>query len=842
MDAFIGILEQTYGPNVWRKINVFRNSKGKKTTKNARSNWTPEQISDNRGHGNCYDLYIKHCRNDEGKLVCFDFDDMNYKNNPLYNKLVNKGAIETTSKHGAHLYASVLGIPDFSNEVKVQKMYKGPEGRTLEPDTDLIVQKRNMWELFNEECWSINLRAGSIVNFRWDELNEFFDLSSMNMASAKKSTDSKSDMKKSVSQEQDFIKEKTKNISRCALSQFKSYLDRLLPHRYKYDSFIDVGIMCWVNFEGSTQGFGCWLEWNGKDTTEHDNERDLDYLTTKWRSFTDDKEFVSDWRKLKKWADEDTPINPYEELYRQGGKDALIDELNTGKLLGTLIGYNQMTSEFIIQNPQGWMLKSDRQATIHFEAFNFVVESEDDDKSYFIQPFKLWRNSIKRNTWYEIVYDPSGQETGSFNLWRGYKMTKANTERYNENDCQPILDHLMNIWADGCQDTYDYVLNWFAWKLQRPHKKMAVVLCLNSGEGAGKNVVLNHMYKIMGSNYDSVSTAKSILGDFNGILEGKTLLNFDEVTYGGNHEKNNQLKALISEDYVHINKKNKEMYRIRSMADFVITTNEDYFIGVTGDSRRYCPIKLNQKWVGIQNDATASYFEKIQKASSEAFAKFLYNRDISDFNPRQFKKTELFQQQVEKSFPSPIRWLYQSLESGHIVSMGASKFIEWCKLPPHQNSNVNDFQWETYGNQQFGNDFNEWRKIAFNHKRIRWYRINKIYDIYSRSKMGSYSKVVTEQKFSQTLLEVFPDMKTRSHPKLGMCCQLPELAEGRQQFNVWCKWDYKWTGNDGDFAEEDADDILFTEEWEDETKETAEKNEDLLRKMKAKGGEKQCHL
>ena len=628
------------------------------------------------------------------------------------------------------------------------------------------------------------------------------------------------------------ISERVRKISQCPPKQFKSYLKRL-KNRFGYDNFMRVGFACFNNFEGSDIGFSAWLEWNQTDETHHDHERDIPYLHTKWQSMKNDyKGDLVDWRTMKKWADDDTPVNIYKEIFIAGGSDAIVDELNTGELNGIAIGFNESTGEFIITSAHGWNPKSERQAILHFENACFHMDHPTDKEKppIKINPLKEWRTSIRRKSYTEIVFDPSGQETGCYNLWRGYKITKELCQKYNEKDCQCMLDHIYNIWADGDQERYDYILNWFAWKLQRPHKKMCVVICLNSGEGAGKNVVLNHMENIMGGGvYSSVSSAKSILGDFNGILEGKTLLNFDEVTYGGDHSKNNQLKALITEDFIHINKKNKEVYRIRALADFIITTNEEYFIGVTGNSRRYCPMALNNMWEGTENDVSRAYFKPIREMDSACWAKFLYNRDISDFNPRQFKKTLLFQQQVEKSFPSVIRWLYQALESGHIYSAGQSKVIHWSKLPP--SNHTSDFQWEVYGNQNWTNADSSFGKLAFLKDGKRWYRITKLYEIYSQCRMGSYNKTSTEQVFKQTLCEVFgSETPTRLHNKLGMCMGIPDLDDARVKFNQWASWEYKWGGTDGAFGDDDLDDIVFTEDWGD----TSEKDNELLEKNKGK--------
>ena len=182
---------------------------------------------------------------------------------------------------------------------------------------------------------------------------------------------------------------------------------------------------------------------------------------------------------------------------------------------------------------------------------------------------------------------------------------------------------------------------------------------------------------------------------------------------------------------------------------------------------------------------------------------------------------------------SVIRWLYQALESGHLYQANASKFIHWCKLPP--SNHQTDFQWEVYGNQSFENqDYSGMKKIAFMKNGQRWYRTSKLYEIYTGCRQGSYSKVVTEQVFNQKLKEVF-DVPTKSHPKLGMCCKLPELDDARLMFNKWAKWDYAWCGDEGCF-DSDEDDIEFTEEWEQDE----EKDSMLLKKKEEK--EKECHL
>tara|TARA_R110000824_G_scaffold110672_3_gene258816 strand:+ start:41 stop:2353 length:2313 start_codon:yes stop_codon:yes gene_type:complete len=752
---------------------------------------------------------MKHCKNERGQLVCVDFDDMDYKSNPLYIKLYNMKVLETTSKHGAHMYIAIKNLADFSNEIKVQLPFE-LDGEMKEFDTDLILKGRNMWEYWDEDIFE--LKPGPIPSIEWDELKGYFDEKKMNFKGQNKKVTIP--MKPSASD--DNLREQ--NIIRCGEKQFVGYLKRLKPFRYQYGMLIDIGIMCFNNFDGTDKGCRIWEDWNSQDETPHDQIRDRDFITEKWNSFKKRQEGpLLDYRKLKKWADEDCPCNPYEEIFKSAGVDAMIHEMNTGEVTGVRCGLNNATSEFIIETPGGWYLKNDRQAMIHFEHYSFVVKDEDDaDKSFVVKPFQTWRLHPKKNVWNKVSYDPSGQESGDYNLWKGIKLTKEDVDRFDEADAQPILDHILTVWADGDRERYEYILNWFAHKLQFPAKKMAVCLCLNSGEGAGKNVVLNFFFKIMGDNYDSIANQNQILGDFNACLEGRILLNFDEVTYGGDHSANNKLKALISEDYMYINKKNKEAYRIRSLADFIITTNEEYFIGVSGDSRRYCPFQLNGKWVGEDSDEKEAYFQLIRDCPPEAFAKILYNRDISGFNARKFKKTLLFQQQVERSWNSDIRWLYQTLESGLLKTSLMSQGVVWMEMPMKQGTQSN-LHYELYGAQgvEAHNDCSTHKKenrLIFKKGDRKYYILSQLYNMYSGCRMGSYCKTVTPTVFLQTLVSMFGDkVKQGTHPQFGKVISLPELDEARQCFNKWSRWDYRW-GADDSADDEDWDDITFNEE------------------------------
>ena len=272
---FLNVLTTEFGEDIYRNIEIYRNKNGKKVPGpgGAHSNWTQEQIREKKSSSpihNCFDIYLKHCKNENGHLVCVDFDDLDFKNNPPYIKLYNLKVIETKSKSGCHCYILVKNLPSYSNEVNVQLPYRDPSNSgDVKCATDLISEKINMWEYWEDKYWGLEMRGGQLLSFEWEELKGYFDEMKMNKGTAKKNIPPKN-MKSSPSDEN--IREL--NILQCSERQFMGYLKRLKPHRYSYGFLITVGIICFNNFDGSDKGVRIWETWNALDETPHDQIRD----------------------------------------------------------------------------------------------------------------------------------------------------------------------------------------------------------------------------------------------------------------------------------------------------------------------------------------------------------------------------------------------------------------------------------------------------------------------------------------------------------------------------------------------------------------------------------------
>tara|TARA_R110000737_G_scaffold351161_1_gene392473 strand:+ start:3337 stop:5817 length:2481 start_codon:yes stop_codon:yes gene_type:complete len=756
MEDFMGLVEAKYEVPCVRKIQVnLRN--GAKIPVGEKSNMTKEQILADRGSGNNYSLAIKYCKNETGRLYCVDFDSKQLENCNLFQELEASNTFRCETNKGYHFYVHMNDCPDYKCETKC--------GIGPVRDIDLICQKRNTWEPISRE-----MTGEMIKSYNWEDLKHHFNHSRMNFTATILDDVPVVEIMEQIEIEADDTGSELEfdaannPINTCSTEQLKSYLDRLGVNRYDYDSWVKVGLAISNNYQNNDEGLQMYIDWSMKDP-DTDRRSSIVDISTKWQSFG----YGSDgdpmtYKTIKMWANQDSPMNKYEMLYGDGGTDAVVAEMNKE------IFYNRKTSEYIVMLPnRDWEAKSAADAAKEWEDKDFVIEIGDDQK--IMNPFKIWKKSIKRKVIHKIVFDPKNNSPDCFNLWTGYPIGAKDCQDADTETIKPLLDHIYSKWCMKDPVQYNYVLDWFAHKLQKPWVKLAVVICLKSKEGSGKNIVLNKFKKIMRDYYVSISNVNQVLGDFNGMIEGKLLIDLDEVSYGGNKAQNNQLKALITEEEQIVNKKNKEMYKIDNFADYLITTNETYFLYVSTHSRRFNVLQMDDFLCGIQTEAKKAYIQEILDVPAEAFAKFLYNRDVSKFNPRQFTKTALFQKQVELNWSSEVKYLYKCLESGTVQT--STPRCDWNSTAYGYKGGFERKNKET-GETKF------------------WYKHDGLYGSYCASDLGAYATRVPINSFYETINDIFGAAIEERKYKNTKVVNLPNLNDARELFKKHQNFNYSF--------------------------------------------------
>lgn len=786
---FFDLLENNYGKGLYRKINYYYNKNKKgiltKYPIDDFNNWDKEKVKKNRGNWdgskiNTFSFYIKYVPS----LVCIDFDTKNCENNELYKKLNNDNAWKTETNKGFHFYIFIDNLQKYSNEIRV--------GKNI--DLDLINVKRNTWEQPDREI------IGKEMRYDWKSIKHFFNEDKMNFCSPPVTptitpSQSEEEIVMVEADEVDFMPLQEYNID-----ELHSICTKITS-KYDYDEWIKVGLALYNITDGHQDGFDVWDKWSQKDTTNYCKE----YLITKWNNYMcgADIDRLIGIGSLKRWAEQDNPSNPYYKTFYQNctikwnGDE--VEEI-TGKLnikgvidmLNKNLIFVKETGEYIITDVKAngedtWYLKNSAKVKEHFAKYQFKNHYNNQK----IDLFKLWSNHIERNEVRAIGFNPSDSvdTTDIFNLWKGFKIDRNKAESFNEDDCKPILNHIKQIWCKGNITSYNYVLDYLAHILQKPHKKCGVVLCLKSKQGAGKGVILEKLAEIIGDkHYVQNSNANFLFGDFNGMLEAKILIDLDECFWGGDKKLESVVKNKITEKKQPINKKNKELYIIDDFANYIITTNNDWFAGVSEEDRRHYCLELDNRLSGRMTDEKYEMIKPVLDAPAGAFAKYLFNRDIQHYNPRVFSKSPLLQDQVERNWNSVKVWFHECLKDGGF-NMKGDKFCSWNELIP-----------DDYGNDVGG--------LRIKNKKTKQmetaYFKDFLYNCYNQSCIAHH-KFHHDAFFRELKLNCLGGLYKEIRPpvlnKRNRFIVLPSLKATREMWNDNQDYDYDWeiTSDDYDF-------------------------------------------
>lgn len=115
---------------------------------------------------------------------------------------------------------------------------------------------------------------------------------------------------------------------------------------------------------------------------------------------------------------------------------------------------------------------------------------------------------------------------------------------------------LHDVWANGDRAIYEYLLNWFAYPLQRK-RKTGVCIVVISEQGYGKGTIAHDLLgcgiygevknDTQSGCYTQITDIDDIVGRFNSQSCGRIFINADECSsYSAAYRMNNKFKNLIT--------------------------------------------------------------------------------------------------------------------------------------------------------------------------------------------------------------------------------------------------------------------------------------------------------
>ncbi|GBC15362.1 highly derived D5-like helicase-primase [Rhizophagus irregularis DAOM 181602=DAOM 197198] len=195
-----------------------------------------------------------------------------------------------------------------------------------------------------------------------------------------------------------------------------------------------------------------------------------------------------------------------------------------------------------------------------------------------------------------------------------------------------IFSHIQDIWCSGDWNLTEYIIKWLAGV--SAGRKMYSILYLKSGQGWGKGIITDFIQRsVLGTQLVyKTSDPQTILGSFNGQLQGKVLLLLEKMPMEKSQWNNlyRSLKDKVTSDIIEIHEKYKTPTHYKNFMSTIVLTNENA-LRVENDDRRTVFLDVSPSRKGDLN-----YFKKLGDAmkypgASEAF--YAYLRAIADAYP-----------------------------------------------------------------------------------------------------------------------------------------------------------------------------------------------------------------
>ncbi|MDQ7990167.1 MAG: DUF5906 domain-containing protein [Candidatus Dactylopiibacterium sp.] len=255
---------------------------------------------------------------------------------------------------------------------------------------------------------------------------------------------------------------------------------------------------------------------------------------------------------------------------------------------------------------------------------------------------------VSRGAYYlgEVGFDPAGDDhLVKLNTWQGWPMQPK------RGNCERLLELLTVLCANEVDASGEnigakvahWLLCWMAYPLQHPGAKMSSAVIMHGPQGTGKSTVFQTLARIYGD-YATVLNQRGLEDKFNADwVDSKLFVLAEEVVTKAEmwHIKN-ELKELVTGEWIRINPKNVAAYRQRNHINIVYLSNENQPLPLDNDDRRhlvvYTPPPLGEEFYD-------QVHLELEQGGAEAFYDYLLSYDTSGFHPK--KRPPMTQSKVE---------------------------------------------------------------------------------------------------------------------------------------------------------------------------------------------------
>lgn len=229
----------------------------------------------------------------------------------------------------------------------------------------------------------------------------------------------------------------------------------------------------------------------------------------------------------------------------------------------------------------------------------------------------------------------------------------------------------------------EHIINWMAFTLQHPDKKINHMILMGGPEGGGKDFQLHPLKIAMGENHTTID-GEELLSQFKDWAIGCKYLHINEAELGDHHEAkaiSAKLKPLAAAppDQIRANQKGIKPIKITNLISSTMTTNSQLPFTMNGDSRRFLALwsdlnirdedgNMKPEWVKFWTEA----WEWMKNGGAEAVIYYLRNEvDVSKFNPGAAPPATQFLRDIRDASKSPMQQTIEAFIKNRIGCFGS---------------------------------------------------------------------------------------------------------------------------------------------------------------------------
>lgn len=237
---------------------------------------------------------------------------------------------------------------------------------------------------------------------------------------------------------------------------------------------------------------------------------------------------------------------------------------------------------------------------------------------------------ITRGSYYldQVGFDPAGEDPNiRLNTWTGWP-TKPKA-----GNCKLALELLRYLCSGepNADEIHDWILKWLAYPIQHPGAKMKSALVVHGPQGTGKSMFFEAIGALYGDYYILLNQG-AIEDKFNADWSARKLyVVADEIVARQEmYHIKNQLKTLITGQWIRVNPKNLVAYKERNHMNLVFLSNEKQPVMIEHDDRRHGVIWTPPALQKAHYDAVA---DELENGGLEALHQHLLDLDLTGFGP-----------------------------------------------------------------------------------------------------------------------------------------------------------------------------------------------------------------